>query len=182
VRAEWLRRRFDADIVWLPFDLHPEYPAEGLPREQLLARYGERGVGMTATRFAEEGLEYNPNPDVVPNTMNALRLTELARDLGRHEDFHNRLMDAYWRDGVDIGNPDELRRLAADLPADDVERVLAGGEYRDRVVASTREAQSVGINGIPAFLLDSRLLVLGAHPEETFERAFAQLAQREVDA
>jgi predicted DsbA family dithiol-disulfide isomerase len=166
----------------LPFDLHPEYPPGGLPRERLLERYGERGIAMTATRFAEAGLEYNPNPAVVPNTMNALRLTELARDLGRHEEFHDRLMDAYWRDGVDIGDPGELRRLAHDLPAEDVERVLTGDDYRDRVLASTREAQSVGINGIPAFLLDSRLLVLGAHPEETFERAFEQLAARAAES
>jgi predicted DsbA family dithiol-disulfide isomerase len=129
-----------------------------------------------AQRFSGEGLEYNPNPDVVPNSMRALRLTELARDLGRHDEVHDRLMDAYWRDGVDIGDPDELRRLAHDLPTGDVERVLASDEYRDRVLASTAEAQSIGINGIPAFLLDSRLLVLGAHPRETFERAFAQLA------
>ena len=129
-----------------------------------------------ARRFEAAGLEYNPNPEVVPNTMDALRLTELARDLGRHGDIHDRVMDAYWRDGVDIGDRDELRRLAHDLPADAVDRVLAADEYRDRVLASTAEAQSIGINGIPAFLLDSRLLVLGAHPQETFRRAFAQLA------
>jgi predicted DsbA family dithiol-disulfide isomerase len=129
-------------------------------------------------RFARDGLAYNPNPVVVPNSMKALRLTELARDLGRHDEIHDRLMDAYWRDGVDIGDDDELRRLAYDLAADDVERVLTGDEYAERVRASTAEAQSVGINGIPAFLLDSRLLVLGAHPRETFERAFAQLGAR----
>jgi predicted DsbA family dithiol-disulfide isomerase len=44
------------------------------------------------------------------------------------------------------------------------------------VAASTREAQSVGINAIPAFVLDSRLLVLGAQPIEVFRRAFEQLA------
>jgi len=129
-----------------------------------------------ARRFEAAGFEYNPHPDVVPNTMNALRLTELARDLGRHGEIHDRLMDAYWRDGVDIGDRDELRRLAHDLPTDAVERVFATDEYRERVLASTAEAQSIGITGIPAFLLDSRLLVLGAHPQETFRRAFAQLA------
>jgi predicted DsbA family dithiol-disulfide isomerase len=174
--ADWLRREFDAAITWLPFDLHPEYPPEGLPRERLVRRYGPGMTDAMVRRFEAVGLEYNPNPDVVPNTMRALRLTELARDLDRHEEIHDRLMDAYWRDGVDIGDPDELRRLAHDLPADAVERVLATEEYRDRVLASTREAQSIGINGIPAFLLDSRLLVLGAHPHETFRRAFAQLA------
>jgi hypothetical protein len=45
--------------------------------------------------------------------------------------------------------------------------------YLDLVESSTRQAQSFGINGIPAFLLDRRLIVLGAHPLETFRRAFA---------
>jgi predicted DsbA family dithiol-disulfide isomerase len=111
----------------------------------------------------------------VPRTLDALRVTELARDLGLHEQVHDRLMDAYWRDGVDLGDHDELRRLTANLPAEEVERVLAGDAYRDRVHASTAEAQSIGINGIPAFLIDGRLLVPGAQPRPVFERAFAQL-------
>jgi predicted DsbA family dithiol-disulfide isomerase len=86
-------------------------------------------------------------------------------------------MDAYWRDGLNLSDQTELRRLAHDLPRDDVERVLSGDAYLDRVRASTAEAQSIGISGIPAFLLDGKLLVLGAHPRETFERAFAQLAE-----
>jgi predicted DsbA family dithiol-disulfide isomerase len=127
-------------------------------------------------RFAVDGLEYNPNPDVIPNSFDALRLTELARDLGRHDEIHDRLMDAYWRDAVDLGDRDELRRLVHDLPADDVERVLASDENRDRVLASTAEAQSVGINGIPAWVIDGKLLIPGAQPREVFEQAFAQLA------
>jgi predicted DsbA family dithiol-disulfide isomerase len=175
--AEWLRRRYDAEVTWLPFDLHPEYPPGGLPRADLIARYGDTFHHRLRDRFAQDGLEYNPNPDVIPNSFDALRLTELARDLGRHDEIHDRLMDAYWRDGIDIGDPDELRRLLHDLPSDDVERVLATDEYRDRVHASTAEAQSVGINGIPAWVIDGKLLVPGAQPREVFERAFAQLSQ-----
>jgi predicted DsbA family dithiol-disulfide isomerase len=128
--------------------------------------------------FEDAGLAYNPPPDHVPNTKRALRLTELARDLDLHEGMHDRLMDAYWSEGVDIGDPDELRRLAAEagLPADRVEQVLGSNEYGDRIESSTAQAHALGINGIPAFLLDRRLLVLGAHPEEAFERAFERLA------
>jgi predicted DsbA family dithiol-disulfide isomerase len=127
--------------------------------------------------FEREGLVYAPPPDVVPNTMDALRLTELARDRGLHEPMHDRLMDAYWEESQDIGDDDRLRALAGEvgLEREDVDRVLASDEYRDRVLASTGQAQAVGINGIPAFLLDERLLVLGAQPREVFERAFAQL-------
>ena len=162
----------------MPFDLHPEYPAEGLPRAHLLARYG--GDAMTERMtlfFAERGLEYNPNPDVVPNSMSALRLTELARDLGRHGELHDRLMEAYWTEAKDIGDLDVLRAEAdaAGLPAEEVEHVLGGDRYRDRVETSTREAYSMGANAVPAFVLDRRLLVLGAQPDEVFEHAFAQL-------
>jgi predicted DsbA family dithiol-disulfide isomerase len=131
-------------------------------------------------RFAQAGLPYAPPPEVVPNTRLALRLGELARERGLHEPFHDRLMAAYWEQGVNLSDPDELRRLAAEvgLATDDVEQVIADADaYLDVVADSTRQAQSLGINGIPAFLLDRRLLVLGAQPREVFERAFAQLAE-----
>ncbi|TML26439.1 MAG: hypothetical protein E6G26_11750 [Actinobacteria bacterium] len=87
-------------------------------------------------------------------------------------------MDAYWSEATDIGGPDELRRLAAEvgLAPDDVERVIGeSSAFLDVVEASTRQAQSIGINAIPAFLLDRRLIVLGAQPFEVFRNAFASI-------
>ena len=164
-------------MTWLPFDLHPEYPPEGMPREQLLARYGAEMTDRVRGFFAGRGLPYNPNPDVVPNSLRAQQLTELARDLGRHTAVHDRLMDAYWSEARNIGDPDVLRGLARELelPETDVEEVLEGNRYRDRIADSTRQAASIGANAVPAFLLDRRLLVLGAQPNELFEHAFTQL-------
>ena len=126
--------------------------------------------------FERSGQAFAP-AETIPNTRDALRLTELARDRVLHEPFHDRLMDAFWGEGRDLGDPDVLRELAAEVELDaaEVEDVLASDAYLDRVLASTSEAQSIGINGIPAFLLDGKLLVLGAHPRETFDRAFEQL-------
>jgi predicted DsbA family dithiol-disulfide isomerase len=128
--------------------------------------------------FERAGLVYNPPPDVVPNSRNALRLTELARDLGLHDAAHDRFMDAYWAEARDIGDPDVLRELAAEvgLPAEGVERVLAGDDYLERVEASTQQALAIGARGVPAWILDGRLLVPGAQPQEVFERAFERLA------
>ena len=169
-------RRFDAQVQWLPFDLHPEYPPEGIPRSDLERRYG-RGIDERTRRFFERhGLPFNP-PDVIPNSFDALRMTEFARDRGLHGPFHDRLMEAHWAEAQNVGDHEVLRSLAAEvgLPADAVEETLAGDAYAERVRASTGEAQSVGITGIPAFVLDGRLLVLGAQPVEVFEQAFAQL-------
>jgi predicted DsbA family dithiol-disulfide isomerase len=171
-------RRFGAEVTWLPFDLHPEYPAEGIPREQLHARYGSSFHDRLRERFSREGLAYNPPPGVVPNTMRALRVTELARERGLHPGVHDRLMDAYWAEGRNIGDPAELRALAteAGLDGGEVDEVLAGEAYRDRVLGSTSQAVSIGVTGVPGFLLDRRLLILGAQPRDVFERAYEQLA------
>ena len=143
-------------------------------------RYGI-GVGEDDPlhdRFAEASLEYN-RPPVVPNTRLALRLSELAREHGLHDAFHDRLMDAYWSEATDIGDPNELRRLAAEvgLEADEVERVIADpSAFLDVVETSTRQAHSIGINAIPAFLLDRKVIVLGAQPFEVFRNAFAGIS------
>jgi predicted DsbA family dithiol-disulfide isomerase len=144
----------------------------------LLARYGDAGIDRVRRLFDASGLAYNPHPVIVPNTHRALRVTELARERDLHRAVHDRLMDAYWAEGRNIGDPEELSELAlgAGLEAEEVDSVLAGDQYADRVRASTAEAHAVGITGVPAFVLDSRMLVLGAQPREVFEQAFARLA------
>ena len=124
------------------------------------------------------GLRYGP-PDRMPNTLHALQVTELARDVELHDPVHTRLMHAYWSEGADLGDDGVLLDLVADEGIDraEAEAVIADGRYRDRIVASTREANRHGINAIPAFVLGGRLLVLGAQPEEYFEQAVAQLAE-----
>jgi predicted DsbA family dithiol-disulfide isomerase len=162
-----MRERFDAAVEWLPFDLHPEYPPEGVPRDPERAARG-------AALFASHGLVYNP-PPVAPRSLDAQRLGEHARTQGLYVPYFERTMDAYWAEGQDIGDHDVLRALAADVGVEGAEDVLASDECADVVRRSTADAHAIGINGIPAFLLDRRLLVLGAHPRETFERAFEQL-------
>jgi predicted DsbA family dithiol-disulfide isomerase len=167
VLAEWMTERFGARLEWRPFDLHPEYPPEGVPR-------GPERRERIAVLFEPYGLEASP-PDVAPRSLDALRLTEHARTQGLHGPFHDRLMDAYWAEAQDLGDHAVLRALADEVGVEGAEEVLAGDEYADVVARSTAQAHSIGIDGIPAFLLDRRLLVLGAQPREVFERAFEQL-------
>jgi predicted DsbA family dithiol-disulfide isomerase len=108
-------------------------------------------------------------------------VTELARDCGLHEPVHNRLMRAYWSEAADIGDEQTLLALVAEAGLDRAEAAesLADERYAARVRASTQEASSHGINAIPAFVLGERLLVLGAQPEQLFERAVEQLGERD---
>lgn len=167
---------YGATITWLPFELHPEYPPEGYPRDELHRRLGDDVDDRMREVFERNGLVWNP-PDVIPSSLTALRLGELARDENKHGEFHDRAMDAHWSDAADISDPGVLRPIAHEVGLDReaVEHVLSSDDYRGRVQMSTSQAASIGISGIPAFLLDDRLLVLGAQPREVFESAFARL-------
>ena len=124
------------------------------------------------------GLTYNPSQKL-PNTRHALEVTEAAREAGLHDPVHARLMHAYWSEGMDLGDDDVLLDLVAEsgLDRDVAAEALADGRYSDRVVASTQEANRIGINAIPAFVLGGRLLLLGAQPHEIFERALEQVGE-----
>jgi len=89
-------------------------------------------------------------------------------------------MRAYWEEGLDIGDPDVLHALAAELGLADAEASIDGDLHEELIARATAQAHAIGIAAIPAFLLDGRLIVLGAQPDRVFEQAFAQLALPDV--
>jgi predicted DsbA family dithiol-disulfide isomerase len=147
----------------------------------LNARYGAEHQERVRMMVEQSGYAYNPPPELVPNSRMALELTELARDRGLHEEVHLRLMRAYWSEAADIGDQATLVGLVQEVGLDpgEASEALEDRRYGERVTASTRRANSHGINAIPAFVLDERLLVMGAQPHELFEQAFVRLESSE---
>jgi predicted DsbA family dithiol-disulfide isomerase len=109
-------------------------------------------------------------------------MTELARAQGKHALTHERLMRAYWEEALNIGDLGVLRTLAGELGLEGAEASISGNQYRDQVERWTTEAHAIGINAIPAYLLDRRLIVLGAQPDPAFEQAIDQLERGSASA
>ena len=169
-------RRYGAEMKWLPFDLHPEYPAEGVARETLERRYGEGFLEHTRATVEAAGLRHAPPPRI-PRALRALQLGELARAEGAHAELHPRLFSAYWSEGRDIGDVEVLVSLAADvgLDADKTREVLEADALADRVQSSTTAAHRLGADGVPAWLIDDKVLVIGAQPHDVFDEVLKDL-------
>ena len=172
----WMERQFGAQITWLPFQLHPEYPPGGIARAELVARYGPASQDRIRDWFAEEDLVYAPPAGVVSNTRLALELGEGAREEGLHRVYHDRVMDAYWAEGRDLSLRPVLEELAreAGMSDDGIARALDDRDWAPAVDRSTARAQSAGVTGVPAFVIDWRVLVVGAQPREVLAQAVAQ--------
>jgi predicted DsbA family dithiol-disulfide isomerase len=128
------------------------------------------------------GLPYRPGP-VVSNSMLSLQLAEFARDAGDLERLHPLMFRAYWEHGRDIGNLEVLKEVAgeAGLDVDGATAALRERRYEARIRGSTEAAVNVGVDGVPAWLVEERLLIPGAQPHEVFDRLLAQIGFEPVE-
>ena len=140
-------------------------------------RYGTAFSDRLATMFEQAGLPYAATLDKVPNSKRALMLGELARERGRFDVLHPRLFDAYWAQGRDIGDERVLieEGVAVGLEEGEIIDALGDPRHEERIEAETRMALESGASGVPAWLIDQRLLVPGAQPHELFERVLERL-------
>jgi predicted DsbA family dithiol-disulfide isomerase len=115
--------------------------------------------------------------DKIPNSRRAQMLAELARDRGVFETLHARLFNAYWGRGRDIGDEGVLVEEGSAVGLEEGEILAALGDqgYLERVEEQTRAAITLGAGGVPAWVIDQRVLVPGAQPHELFERVLERL-------
>jgi predicted DsbA family dithiol-disulfide isomerase len=170
-------------VTWLPFELHPEAPAEGIPRERYFGRARSEQIHSHLQAVAAEvGLSMRLR-DVIINSRRALGAAEFAREHGRYEAMHRALFKAHWELTGKLEDVDDLIRIGArvGLDAGELRRAVEEGRYEPVIDDNRRQAESVGINAIPAHIFGRRYVILGAQPYEVFQRVLARLAQDQAD-
>jgi predicted DsbA family dithiol-disulfide isomerase len=175
--------RDEVTVTWRSFLLDPDATSDGRPvTERLAHKYGvspqdaaQMQARVTAIA-AQDGLDFHLDRSISASSVDAHRLLHLATDRGRHDELRELITHAYFVEGVDIGDHDELLRLAAEagLEYADAAATLAGDAYLDEVRADLAQAQAYGITGVPFMVLDGRLAVSGAQSTEVLTRAIEQ--------
>jgi predicted DsbA family dithiol-disulfide isomerase len=133
--------------------------------------------------FEAAGLPHAEPPEKVANSRGALMLAELARERGTFQVMHLRLFDAYWARGLDIGEQRVLVEEGAAVGLDEGEiiDVVREARYLGRIEAETRTAIELGAGGVPAWVIDRRVLVPGAQPHEVFDSVLERLGHNPLD-
>ena len=155
-------------VVQLPFQAHPDIPAEGLrvrsrsgPMYMQLAREA-KGIGMRlkwSTYF--------------PNTRGALAAAEWVRrhQAGAFPQFHKSLFEAHFVLGENLGDPAVIDRHATESGIDIAawHTALADGSAGAAVRESEILGRKSGVRGTPAWLV-AQQLVTGLLSAAEFER------------
>lgn len=118
------------------------------------------------------GLDFNFEKAILANSLNAHRLMHLAKKHDLANELKEVLFKAYFTDGKDLNDLEALELLALEvgLEQQEVRKVLNSDLYKDEVLNDQKEAEAIGINGVPFFIFDYKYAVSGAQPVETFLR------------
>ncbi|HQR20294.1 MAG TPA: DsbA family oxidoreductase [Burkholderiaceae bacterium] len=174
-----------AVVRWHPFQLNPDLPLGGVNRRSYLENKfgGPERIQEVQARIEAAGRDAGiwfefERIDRQPNTLNAHRLIAWAQSTRPHVagDLVESLFRAYFTQGIDIGNIDELAHIAgaAGLDAFRAKSMLASGEGRATVAAADQRARAMGINGVPLFIFNQRLAVSGAQPARVLLEAMTR--------
>jgi predicted DsbA family dithiol-disulfide isomerase len=178
----------EPSVRWHPFQLNPDLPPQGIPRNAYLhAKFGgASGLGAAEIYArvkavgAEVGIAFDfDRIEIQPNTLTAHRLIAWVQgraDAGLTSGLVERLFQAYFVQGRAIGEPDELAQIASEagLELAAAQTMLASTEGLAAVSAEDREARNVGINGVPFFIFNGSTALSGAHDPETLLEAIAK--------
>lgn len=169
-------------LEWKGFQTHPEYPASGVPVAQRAAQFGKEryaAIWHNITAMAEGiGLEMRP-PTVLTNSLLALEATEYAKDEDKAAEFSRAVYSAYFQDGQNIGDLEVVLGLAQQVGLDPimVQEHLSAGTYRQRLATAQQEARSLGVSGVPTFVVGPAQIV-GAQSPEVFVKMLKRVAER----
>ncbi len=166
------------DVTWLPFELHPDIPPGGRPAAAYVRRVTTSEVGDRLRQMAAaSGRNIVFDTEWTPSSRRALEASEYAREQGRHEAFHRAVFERYYGQGKELEAWSVLHEAAREvgLDAAAMQAATESGRYSQVVDEHIRHAHSLGISGVPAYVLGDRYLIMGAQPYDVFQQVMAEL-------
>lgn len=181
MEVEKLQQAWEVDVEWAPFLLDPSIPPEGRTR-------APRTTAETPKSHLEErgerlGLEFRRGRTFTPNSHLALEAGAFANEHGTREqqhEFHKAMFEGHFTTFENLGDLETLKRLAAGagLDAEALGAALEAGTYRAQVDEEIDWARSVGVTGIPTFVVNGEYAIVGAHEYEVFEQVMEEVGAK----
>lgn len=170
-------------VIWHPYQLNPSMPKDGISRrEYRIAKFGswERSMQLDANIVSvgkQEGIHFDfDRMGRTPNTIDAHRLIWLSHKAGIQDAVVEALFLAYFTNGRDISNPETLIEVVVEAGLDraKAEAVLSGNEGMEALKEARKLSDRYHVEGVPFFIVNSRITLSGAQSSYLFVAAFEQ--------
>lgn len=178
------------EVVYRPYQLDPTAsPGRVQPVAEAYAKkFGgpERAAEIldrVTAVAAADGITFNMDRALRANTLLAHRLLWRAEVMGSQIALKERLLSAYFTEGLNIGDPDVLAACATDVgfDKDDTLAFLKTDEGHGEVMQDLALAAGNGITAVPTFVINGQWAIPGAQDVDVFERVLERLLAKETE-
>jgi len=179
------------EVHFHPFELNSNMPVGGQDAiEHLTEKYGLTADQVKANqaniraKALEAGFAFHPEGRKrVYNTFDCHRLLYWAAkeyDLQKQASLKMELLNTYFCLAVNLDDQENLLDavMRAGLDKDRAHEILKSKEFSNEVREEESTYTGLGINSVPAIILDNQYLLQGAQPPQSFVNAFEQLIQK----
>lgn len=117
---------------------------------------------------------------VMHNSYNSLEAAEYTRSVGKHEEYHEALMYAYFTETKNIENVKVLAEIGVKIGLDGEELTKSVEEKRfeEKIKQEANIAYNIGINSTPTFIINGEHKIAGAQPIDVFRNLFNSLEKK----
>ncbi|MBC6315155.1 DsbA family oxidoreductase [Listeria grandensis] len=179
----------DIEVEYRSFELDPNAPVTyNQTIDEILAeKYGmtiEKAKSMNDQVSAQAktvGLDYHFDTMIPTNTFDAHRLLQFAKTKGKAEDLKETLLHAYFTESKHLGDHETLADIAASIGLDrsEVVDMLASDTFSADVRDDEQTGASLGIQGVPFFVINEKYGVSGAQPATSFTEVLEKVWKEE---
>lgn len=169
------------EVEWKSFLLNPGQKTDpdgtlaayleahkGMPAEQV-----RQMMNTTAATGKSEGIEFHFEGVVPANTVRAHALLQFAKENGKGIQLKQELFHAYFTENANLDDPEVLFTLGGKVgfTQEEIREALSSdGPFR-KVERDLKEAQALGIQGVPFFVIDRKYGISGAQETPAFLKA-----------
>ena len=164
----------------MPFELRPEPHPTLRPEGEYLQRAWTQSVYPLARQMGVPIVLPPVSPQ--PHTHLAFEGYQSAKAHGKGNEYNRRVLEAFFVEGLDIGDIGVLTRLAGEIGLDQrgFEEALRTRRYREAHRRALRHAyEEAGVTGVPMFVIGGRVLT-GLQGRETLESVIDEELARPV--
>ncbi len=179
-----LESELDFELEWRGYEIHPEWPAEGIAAERVyrsMSQEARAGIWARISAMADAaGVTMHP-PTTLTNSHAALMAEEYAREQGKGKEFEKRIYRAYFEEGLNIGDVDTLSRLGTEvgLAPEGIAEATTSPRYEMILKNNALVANRRGVGGVPTFFIGDFPLV-GAQSEDVMRQLISRAIERQI--
>ena len=181
----------EVDFHFLPFQLNPNMGENG----ESIANYFNRQFGWNEVKLlnyqqslvktaAEAGVSIDfSNRTHYYNSHNAHLLMHWAERFNKQTVLNERLIKAYFNDGLDINKLSVLLDIALEIGLDREQThtaltsPLSNKKLNQELAKKVQRYQTFNLSSVPAFIVNNSVLISGSNSVDYFDQALLKLSE-----